>query len=94
MQNSTVDLTTPITVGENEVKSLTLRKPAAGELRGIKMLDILQMDPAAHAVLVPRICEELVDASYFWKLDATDLMSVIGTVVSFFASPDMDSPRK
>jgi len=94
METTTVELTTPLQMGDKEVNKLTLRKPAAGELRGIKMLDILQMDPAAHAVLVPRICEELVDAQQFWQLDATDLMSVIGSVVSFFASPDMDSQPK
>lgn len=92
MNEKTVELTAPLKVGDNEIAKLTLRKPAAGELRGIKLLDVLQMDASAHAVLVPRICSELTDQSQFWLLDATDLMNVMGTVLSFFAGPDTDSP--
>ena len=87
-----IELSVPLKQGEKEIVRLTLRKPASGELRGIKMLDILQMDPSAHAQLVPRICEEITTATEFWSLDAADLMSVMGTVVSFFGTPNMESP--
>lgn len=87
-----IDLSVPLQQGDKEIARLTLRKPASGELRGLKMLDVLQMDPSAHAQLVPRICEEITTAAEFWALDSADLMTVMGTVVSFFGTSSMESP--
>ncbi len=36
----TVELDTPIVRGEQSITSLTLRKPMAGELRGVKLNDL------------------------------------------------------
>lgn len=34
-----------------------LRKPLAGELRGLKLVDVMRFDMASHIVLLPRITE-------------------------------------
>lgn len=69
-----------------ESHTISLRTPMAGELRGIKLLDIMQMDTAAHAILIPRI-SELV-AEEFYQLSPPDLLKVMTEVIDFFVESD------
>jgi hypothetical protein len=73
-------------------RTLDLREPTAGELRGIKLLDVLQLDAGAHAALVERLSE--LSAAEFYALKAPDAMAVMTGIVGFFApNPDpSDSP--
>jgi hypothetical protein len=74
-------------------RTLTLREPTAGELRGVKLLDVLQLDPAAHAAVIPRICE--LTAPEFARLKVRDAMALMSAVVDFFTpSDDSPSPSK
>lgn len=41
--DNTVRLETPIRRGNNNITQVTLRKPTAGELRGISLAELLQM---------------------------------------------------
>lgn len=68
-------------------KRVTLREPTAGELRGIKLLDVLQMDAAAHAELIPRLTDNLTKAG-FYTLKPGDMMAIMAEVVGFFAPTD------
>ena len=90
----TVDLDQPLKVGDKDVSKLKLRKPLAGELRGIKLLDVLQMDPDALAELVPRISEPQINKADFYSLEVSDLMRVISTTVSFFGKAKTVLPTK
>lgn len=69
---------------------ITLREPTAGELRGIKLLDVLQMDSGAHAEIIPRISE--LTKPEFFSLKPADMMALMGEVVGFFAPAETDSP--
>lgn len=71
---------------------LELREPTAGELRGIKLLDVLQLDAGAHAVLVERLSE--LSAVEFYALKAPDAMVIMTGLVGFFApTPEDQSPE-
>jgi hypothetical protein len=74
---------TTVTLADGRV--FTLRPPTAGALRGIKLLDVLQLEAGAHATLLPRIGgpSELE----FWLLGPTDLMALMTGVVNFFTPP-------
>ncbi|KFA28137.1 tail protein, partial [Xanthomonas vasicola pv. vasculorum NCPPB 1326] len=41
--------------GEQTITQINVRKPGAGELRGLKLTDVLQLDVTALATLLPRI---------------------------------------
>ena len=43
------------TVTLSDGRTLTLREPRATDLRGVKLLDLLQLEPAAAAPLVERV---------------------------------------
>ena len=78
-----VPLPKPITIGDKEITSIDLRKPKAGEMRGLKTMDLLQMDINAHSTLVPRICPEITTA-VFNDLEPENLTVIQGEVVNFF----------
>lgn len=45
----------PIMRGEQEIASVKLREPKTGEMRGIAMVDLVQLDTDALIELLPRI---------------------------------------
>ena len=59
-----------------------LREPKAGELRGVKLLDLLQMDPAAHAPVVERTTE--MTAAEFYALGMVDAARIMRGMTDFF----------
>lgn len=69
-----VSLTNPLKNGDNFIKEITLRKPMAGELRGIKLLDILQMDINAYIPLLSRITTPMLTETQVNQLDPIDLI--------------------
>lgn len=85
----------PVTVTLSDGRVITLREPKAGELRGIKLVDVLQMDAAAHAPLVDRISD--LTAAEFYALSGFDTMNIMSEIVLFFATAktraDVDSQR-
>lgn len=80
--SKTVILTRPLKRGDQEITEVTLREPAAGELRGLEMFDVIRMGVNAHRTLVPRISN--ITANEFDALAPRDLLSVNTEVVGFF----------
>ena len=81
-----VDLDTPIARGDQIIASLTLRRPKSGELRGVSLVELTQMDVTAIAKVLPRICDPFLTADDIAKLEAPDLMQ-IGTEIAIFLLP-------
>jgi hypothetical protein len=84
--NTVIDLDQPIKRGETEIKSITLRKPLSGELRGVNLTDLLQMDVSALVRVVPRISEPTLTEQEVQAMDPADLFQ-IGSAVSVFLLP-------
>lgn len=84
-----VSLLTPIKRdGEPDITLVKILKPTVGHLRGLALTDLLRMDVNAHVRLLPRVTSPALTPDEVAGLDAADLMSLIGGVVSFFVSPD------
>ena len=83
-QQGSILLETPIRRGDQVISSLTLRKPDAGTLRGIKLADLLQMDVGALTTLLPRISSPTLTAADAAKLDPVDLVAIATEVGNFF----------
>ncbi|MEK2611115.1 phage tail assembly protein [Pseudomonas shirazensis] len=79
--DNAVELDTPVKRGESTIDSITLRKPSSGELRGIQLSDLLQMDVGALIKLVPRICP-LTEAEVR-AMDPADLVAIGVKVTGF-----------
>jgi hypothetical protein len=78
-----ITLEEPIKRGETKIKSITLRKPASGELRGLKLLDLLNGDVNATIRLVPRISEPSLTEQEVAALEPADLLSCADGIAAF-----------
>lgn len=81
--NKSITLDTPIKRGDNDITTITLRKPASGELRGVTLTDLLQMDVAAISKVVPRISEPSLTEADLARMDPADLVQIGGVVAGF-----------
>jgi len=77
-------LETPIKRGEEVIRSIRLRKPSAGDLRGIKLHDLAQMDVTALTTVLPRISQPLLTMNDAAKLEPADLVEVARVMSDFF----------
>lgn len=84
--NTTITLDTPIKQGETEITTIVLRKPAAGELRGVTLTDLLQMDVAALTRVLPRISSPTLTEANVSAMDPADLTQC-GSAVAGFLLP-------
>ena len=85
MKKASVPLSVPIKRGNKDISSVELRAPDAGTLRGLKVVDVLQMDVTQHTVLIPRISN--ITAPEFEQLSKdslSDAVEVMREVTYFF----------
>ena len=81
---ASITLETPIIRGDQKIERVTLRKPAAGELRGVALADLIKSDVAALHVVLPQITSPTLTAHEVGQLDLVDLAAIAGEVVGFF----------
>lgn len=81
--SKTITLDTPIKRGDNDIAEIALRKPSAGELRGVTLTDLLQMDVAALTKVLPRISEPALTEVEVVRMDPADLVQLGGVVAGF-----------
>jgi hypothetical protein len=79
-----VTLDTPIKRGEQTITQVTLRKPLAGELRGVALADLVRLDVAALQTVLPRISSPILTSQDVAQLELPDLMQMGSEVVGFF----------
>lgn len=78
---NTVHLDTPIKRGLHLVEEINLRKPASGELRGIHLSELLNMDVTSLIKLLPRI--SILTAHEASQLDPADLVAIGVKITGF-----------
>ena len=83
MTIKTITLDQPIKRGEQTITEIELRKPTAGELRGVPLLQLMQIDVAALVTVLPRITTPALTAQDVNGMDSADLMQVGLEVCSF-----------
>ena len=86
MTQKAVTLDNPIQRGEQTISDIVVRKPMAGQLRGLNMTDILQMDVNALSKLLPRITSPALTEVDIGAMDPADLMQ-LGQEVAAFLLP-------
>lgn len=79
----TVILDTPIHRGTQTVTEVSVRRPKAGELRGLALAALLQLDVAQLQMLLPRITTPMLTRAEIDQLDPSDLMQLGAEVTGF-----------
>lgn len=78
-----ITLDTPLTRGDTEITELRLRKPTSGELRGVSLADVLQMQTDALITLIPRLSTPSLTAAEVRQMDPADLVQCGGEIAGF-----------
>ena len=81
--DNTVVLDSPIRRGVTTIDSITLRKPRSGELRGVSLVELLQMDVASLIKVVPRISSPTLTAIEVSGMDPADLLALSSKISGF-----------
>ncbi len=85
---NTVALDTPIKRGNGFITEVTLRKPNAGELRGVSLAELLQMKVDALQTVLPRITNPILHKQDMATLDPADLVNMGTVVVGFLLTKE------
>lgn len=78
-----VQLDTPIKRAGGDILVITVRKPSSGELRGVALAELLQMDVVALQTVLPRITQPTLTKPECASLDPADLVQLGTEVVNF-----------
>lgn len=89
LQPGAVLLDTPLMRGTQAITSVAVRKPKSGELRGVSLVALLQMDVVALQTVLPRITIPTLTKPEVAALEPSDLLQ-LGTEVSNFLLPKAD----
>lgn len=81
--NEVVTLDTPIQRGEQTIDKVTIRKPMSGELRGVSLIDLMNMDVLALRKVLPRITDPTLTDMDVGRMDPADLVQCGVAVTSF-----------
>jgi hypothetical protein len=81
--DNTVVLDSPIRRGVTTIDRITLRKPSSGELRGVSLVELLQMDVASLIKVVPRISSPTLTAIEVSGMDPADLLALSSKISGF-----------
>ena len=89
MENKTVTLDQVIQRGDTTITEVQLRKPKAGEMRGLNMTDVVQMDVNALTKLLPRITD--LTEKEVNDMDPADLLKAGVVVVGFLMGSQQEA---
>jgi hypothetical protein len=90
--DKTVQLDTPIVRGEQTIAEIRLRKPQSGELRGVALSALIQMDVDALVKVLPRISSPTLTEADVQALDPADLFQMAGEVAAFLLQKRLLQP--
>lgn len=80
----TVTLDEPITRGEQTIGTLQLRKPSAGELRGLTLVDLTQLKVDTVIKILPRITMPPITDMEAATMSSEDLLQCGVEIGCFF----------
>lgn len=84
-----ITLDNPIVRDGQKIEQITVRKPVSGELRGVSLVDLAQMEVSALQKVLPRITTPALTAVDLNNMDPADLTQLGITVAGFLASKSM-----
>lgn len=88
-KSATVKLVSPLARANGEtITEITLNKPNAGSLRGLKVPDLVSGDVSTVLTLIPRISQPVIGAHEAEALETEDLGEIAGAIFGFFMTPE------
>lgn len=81
--SQTIELDTPLMMGETAITHLEIRKPNVQALQGVKIADLLQGDVTAICHILPKISTPTITKAQVQQLDPADIAQIGGAVMIF-----------
>ena len=81
----TVKLSSPILRGEQTFDEIAVNKPNVLALKGLTMLDVMQMNTDAMMQLLPRVTAPMLNKADFATMEVADFIELAATAVGFLA---------
>lgn len=88
----TIALTTPIPYGDKTLSEFVFRTPRAGDLRGLKLAGLSEMDVSLVLDLAKRLSNDAITDAQLAELSPYDLIKVTEGLFGFFTPPAGASP--
>ncbi len=89
-----ITLHKPIENGDKKITSVTMRKPSAGEMRGLSLAEVGMLDVDTLITLIPRITTPSISEVQAEGLPFEDIMALGKALVADFgASGNGDTPK-
>lgn len=79
----TVPLDSPILRGQQTITEVVVRKPMSGSLRGVSLVELINLDVLALRKVLPRITTPTLTEAEIERMDPADLVQ-LGVAVSGF----------
>lgn len=91
-----IALDQPIVRGDTSIDGVQIRKPMAGELRGLKLTEVVQADVDAMIVLLPRITVPPLTEEEVAAMGVADFVECSNQVAGFLPQKGAStgSPQK
>ena len=86
MTSVTITLDNPIMRGETEIASVEVRKPNAGQLRGLTLVDVANIKFDTMIKLLPRITSPALTEPEVTAMDLGDFTALASEVAGFLLS--------
>ena len=80
-----ITLSQPFKIDGKEITEINIRKPKAGELRGINLLDLLQMKTEVVVTVLSRVSSPHLTEQQAFELDIADVVKAGAALVGFFS---------
>ena len=82
----TVRLSAPVKIDGKDMTEITLRCPKTGELRGLMLANVLQMETSALLKLLPRITTPSMSEAQLADLPPADFLALTKEAIGFFVT--------
>lgn len=75
----------PLPYGANNtLEKVTIRRPMGGDLRGVKLQQVQELDSEVLFTLLPRITSPAITEAHVQRLDAIDAVKIMIGISNFF----------
>lgn len=88
-----ITLKTGLKSGKTTINEITVRKPLTGDLRGVKLIEFIDLDIDSLAKVLPRITTPSIAEHEVFNLDLIDLSEITKEVINFL-SPNSNDANK
>ncbi|EPY9203649.1 phage tail assembly protein [Morganella morganii] len=89
--SAVVELDEPIKRGETEITRVTVRKPKSGELRGVRLQVLMEMNVNSMTEILPRITDPSLTKPEIGAMPPGDLLNMSIEVVNFLLPKSMQA---